>query len=358
MYDIARKILFRLNPEISHDLSLDMLGAAERLRLLKLFFSRIEEKPVELMGLRFPNPVGLAAGLDKNGDYFNALGQFGFGFVEIGTVTPKPQGGNPQPRMFRLEDERAIINRMGFNNKGLEHLVNNVKRRRYSGVLGINIGKNKTTPEHEALDDYKQCMETVYPYADYITINISSPNTPGLRDLQFGEAFDSLLTGIKRKRSSLKRKHGKHVPIAVKLAPDMSDQQLVETAETLKRQKLDAVIATNTTTARDGLDNSRFKDEHGGLSGAPLCQRSTKTIKRLSECLEGKVPIIGVGGIMDAEDAIEKIHAGASLVQIYSGLIYRGPRLVTEIVDAISNIDKLAAADKTITNDSMGAKAP
>lgn len=337
MYKHLRNLLFRLDPEVSHELSLDMIGAAERLHLLKPFVPTVENDPVEAMGIRFPNPVGLAAGLDKNGDYFNGLGDLGFGFVEIGTVTPLAQPGNPTPRLFRLQEEQAIINRMGFNNKGVAHLVENCTRRRYTGVLGINIGKNKATEESQALRDYEICMDAVYPYADYITINISSPNTPGLRDLQFGEALNTLLEGIKKKQGELYVKHGKYKPVAVKIAPDMTEEQLAGVAETFLHYEIDGVIATNTTLSREGVESSPFKDEAGGLSGLPVKDKSTQAIKVLAENLKGKIPIIGVGGIMCGEDAVEKLRAGATLVQIYSGFIYRGPELIKEAAEAISS---------------------
>ncbi len=333
MYSIARKLLFLLDPEISHELSLDLIGAAERLRLIKPFCPTPKYEPVEVMGINFPNPVGLAAGLDKNGDYFNGLGEMGFGFVEIGTVTPKPQPGNPKPRLFRLPEQQAIINRMGFNNKGVDHLVANVKARRYQGILGINIGKNKATPEENALDDYRFCMERVYAYADYITINISSPNTPGLRDLQFGEAFDHLLSGLKETQAALAVEHGKRVPIAVKIAPDMNEEELAQVAGKLLEYEIDGVIATNTTIGRVGVEGSKYKDEAGGLSGVPVTDLSTETIRRLTTHLGGKIPIIGVGGIIDAASAQAKLDAGASLVQIYSGFIYKGPGLIQEILN-------------------------
>lgn len=335
MYSFARKLLFRLDPEVAHDVSMDMLGAAERLRLLKPFMADVEDDPVEVMGLTFPNRVGLAAGLDKNGDFFNALGQMGFGFIEIGTVTPKPQPGNPKPRLFRLTEHKAIINRMGFNNKGVHHLVGQVKKRRYAGVLGINIGKNKVTPEEKALDDYLACMEAVYPLADYITVNISSPNTPGLRNLQHGDNFDTLLSGIKKQQAELTELYSKHVPVAVKIAPDMEGDALEQIAEKLLAHKIECVIATNTTVSRDAVRGSPHADEAGGLSGAPLSEMSTDVIRRLSELLEGEIPIIGVGGIMSGEDAAEKIEAGASLVQMYSGFIYEGPNLISAAVDSI-----------------------
>ncbi len=336
MYKTLRNILFKLDPEVSHELSLDMIGAAERLHLVKLFAHQFDSKPVEAMGIRFPNAVGLAAGLDKNGDYFNGLGQLGFGFVEIGTVTPLAQPGNPKPRLFRLTPQNAIINRMGFNNKGVDHLVENVKKRRYTGVLGINIGKNKVTPEDQALSDYEKCMDAVYPYADYITVNISSPNTPGLRNLQFGDALNVLLEGIKIKQDYLCAKYGKYKPVAVKIAPDMTEEEIQQVAKQFLQFEIDGVIATNTTVSRDGVEQSVFKDEAGGLSGAPVKDKSTRVISQLVGALEKKIPVIGVGGIMTGEDAKEKIDAGATLVQIYSGFIYRGPELVKEAAEAIS----------------------
>ncbi|WP_054113334.1 quinone-dependent dihydroorotate dehydrogenase [Marinagarivorans algicola] len=331
MYSLARAILFKLDPETSHHVSLDWLGALERLKLLGGFASKRINNPVEVMGLTFPNPVGLAAGLDKNGDYFNALGSLGFGFVEIGTITPLAQAGNPKPRLFRLTEQQAIINRMGFNNKGVKHLVEQVKKkRRFEGILGINIGKNKLTPDENALDDYIHCLDAAYDYADYITVNISSPNTPGLRSLQFGEALNILLAGIKRRQGELAQSRDRYVPIAVKIAPDMTDEELTETANTLLAQGIDAVIATNTTISREGVEGSAFEQEAGGLSGVPVRDKSTHAIKVLSQVLAGKMPIIGVGGISSAHDAAEKIKAGASLVQLYSGFIYQGPALVRE----------------------------
>jgi len=337
MYSLARKFLFCLDPEISHDLTLDMLGAAERLRLLKPFCAEVKDHPVEVMGLKFRNPVGLAAGLDKNGEFYNAFGQMGFGFIEIGTITPKPQPGNQQPRMFRLVQEQAIINRMGFNNKGVDHLVDNVcSRRRYAGILGINIGKNKTTSEENALADYQLCMDRVYPYADYITVNISSPNTPGLRELQFGETFRQLLYGIKERQKALAQQHQRYVPVVVKIAPDMSEKELFHAADALVEHKIDGVIATNTTVSREGVERSKYKEQAGGLSGAPLSDKSTDTIRLLAPRIDGKIPIIGVGGIMSGEDARRKIQAGASLVQLYSGLVYRGPTLIKDAVENIA----------------------
>ncbi len=340
MYKYLRSILFCLDPETSHELSLDLMGAGERLCLMPLFAKKVPSNPVTVMGLTFDNPIGLAAGLDKNGDYFNALGQLGFGFVEIGTVTPKAQPGNPKPRMFRLPEAEAIINRMGFNNKGVDHLVNNVKHRRYEGILGINIGKNKTTPEEDALDDYQIAMRKVYDYADYITINISSPNTPGLRNLQFGENLKNLLGGLKETQKELAEEYGRYVPIAVKIAPDMTSEELESVAETINNVRMDGVIATNTTLARDAVTGMEHGDEAGGLSGAPLTDAATETIRALRLFLDKDIPIIGVGGIMCAEDAAEKISAGASLVQIYSGFIYEGPGLIHAAADAVASLNR------------------
>ena len=335
MYGLARKVLFAMPPELSHEVALDWMGAAHRLGLLKLFASP-PQMPVDVMGLRFTNPVGMAAGLDKNGDYFNALGDLGFGFVEIGTVTPKAQVGNPQPRLFRLPEQNAIINRMGFNNKGVDYLLTQVKKRTYSGVLGINIGKNKTTPDAQALDDYLICLRTVYAYADYVTVNISSPNTPGLRSLQFGESLAQLVAGIKTEQQRLAELRGRYVPIAVKIAPDMNDEEIRAVAATLQDNQIDAIIATNTTLSRQGVETSPHAGESGGLSGAPVRDMSTHVIGVLADYLEGRIPIIGVGGILKGDDAKAKFAAGAKLVQIYSGFIYRGPELIGECVDAYS----------------------
>lgn len=335
MYNLIRKALFCLDAETSHELSLDMMGAAHRLGLISPFVDKIPANPVEVMGLTFPNPVGLAAGLDKNGDYFNALGQLGFGFVEIGTITPRPQPGNPKPRIFRLPEHQAVINRMGFNNKGVDHLVEQVKKRSYDGVLGINIGKNFDTPVEKADDDYAICMDAVYPYADYITVNVSSPNTPGLRDLQFGDSLKQLLTTIKTKQEQLHQQTGRYVPVAVKIAPDMDAEAAAGFSAILLDSGLDGVIATNTTISREAVAGHPLADEAGGLSGAPVRDKSTEMIRLLSDSLKGKLPIIGVGGIVGGADALEKIEAGASLVQVYSGFIYRGPALIGESARAI-----------------------
>jgi dihydroorotate dehydrogenase len=287
------------------------------------------------MGIRFPNPVGLAAGLDKNGEYVDALSRLGFGFIEIGTVTPRPQPGNPRPRMFRLPRARAVINRLGFNNDGVERLVENVKRARYRGVLGINIGKNADTPLERAVDDYLACLRAVYPLASYVTVNISSPNTRDLRQLQLGPALDELLAAVKSEQRALAGKHRRHVPLAVKIAPDLDAGQIAAIAESLQRNRVDAAIATNTTTARDGVAGSEHADEGGGLSGAPITERSTRVARDLARALNGALPVIGVGGIMSGADARDRIAAGASLVQLYTGLVYRGPALVRECIDAL-----------------------
>jgi dihydroorotate dehydrogenase len=335
MYELVRKALFCLDAETSHELTLKSLELADKLCVLPVFAKSIPESPVEVMGLTFPNSVGLAAGLDKNGDCFNALGQLGFGFVEIGTITPRPQPGNPKPRLFRLPEYKGIINRMGFNNKGVQHLVEQVKKRRYDGILGINIGKNFDTPVERAEDDYIACMDAVYAYADYITVNVSSPNTPGLRDLQFGDSLKNLLSAIKNKQNSLHESTGRYVPIAVKIAPDMGVDAINEFAEIMVGSGLDGVIATNTTISREGVEASPLASEAGGLSGSPVRDMSTQLISHLAKALEGRLPIIGVGGITSGAEAKQKIEAGASLVQVYSGFIYRGPELINEIATAL-----------------------
>lgn len=342
MYSFIRDALFLLDPEVSHELSLDMLGAAERLRLLGLLVPKVASAPVEVMGLRFPNPVGMAAGLDKNGDYFNALGGLGFGFVEIGTVTPKPQPGNPQPRLFRIPERQAIINRMGFNNKGVDHLVKQVQGRRYQGILGINIGKNAATPVEEAVSDYLIGMRKVYAHADYISVNLSSPNTPGLRDLQFGDSLNRLLETLKQEQSELQQQHQRYVPLAVKIAPDMDDEAIVQVARALLEQGMDGVIATNTTIGREGVEGCANGQQSGGLSGQPVREKSTHVISVLHGEVGIRLPIIGVGGIIDGESAAEKIRAGASLVQIYSGFIYQGPGLIAEAARAIAELKQIA----------------
>ena len=335
MYALARELLFKLSPETSHELSIDLIGAGGRLGLNRLL-CKSPRLPVTVMGLEFANPVGLAAGLDKNGDAIDGFAQLGFGFVEIGTVTPRPQPGNPQPRLFRLPAATAIINRMGFNNLGVDHLLERVKAARYSGVLGINIGKNFDTPVERAVEDYLLCLSKVYAHASYVTVNGSSPNTPGLRSLQFGDSLKQLLEALRQRQEDLTAEHGKRVPLAIKIAPDMSDEETVEVARALVETGMDGVIATNTTLSRAGVDGLQFADQAGGLSGAPLLEQSTHVVKVLAGELAGRLPIIAAGGITEGRHAAEKIAAGASLVQIYSGFIYRGPALITQAVDAIA----------------------
>ncbi|AZL69830.1 MULTISPECIES: quinone-dependent dihydroorotate dehydrogenase [Pseudomonas] len=336
MYTLARQLLFKLSPETSHDLSLDLIGAGGRLGLNGLLCKQPAALPVSVMGLNFANPVGLAAGLDKNGAAIDGFAQLGFGFVEIGTITPRPQPGNPKPRLFRLPEATAIINRMGFNNMGVDHLLARVRAARYTGVLGINIGKNFDTPVERAQDDYLICLEKVYNDASYITVNVSSPNTPGLRSLQFGDSLKQLLDALAERREQLAVSNGKRVPLAIKIAPDMSDEETALVAAALMESGMDAVIATNTTLGREGVEGLPFGGEAGGLSGAPVLEKSTHTVKVLASELGGKLPIIAAGGITEGRHAAEKIAAGASLVQIYSGFIYKGPALIREAVDAIA----------------------
>ncbi len=334
LYELARTGLFCLPAETAHELTLHALATAQRAGVIGLVAPQVPAKPVQCMGLTFPNPVGLAAGLDKNGDCIDAFGALGFGFVEIGTVTPRPQPGNPKPRLFRLPARQAIINRMGFNNHGVDHLVAAVKRSSFGGVLGINIGKNKDTPNENALDDYVACLRKVYDHASYVTVNISSPNTPGLRTLQHGDALRVLLDGLKLEQERLRGASGRHVPVVVKIAPDSTPAEISTMAQALVEFEIDGVIATNTTASREGVEGLPHAQEQGGLSGAPLTAKSTAVLAQLSRDLAGKVPVIGVGGILSAADALAKRDAGAGLVQVYTGFIYRGPALVKEIVEA------------------------
>lgn len=331
IYSIAKPLLFRLDAEKAHDLTLKSLRFAEKAGFLSLYPSAPECQPKKVMGIEFPNSVGLAAGLDKNGMVIDAMAALGFGFIEIGTVTPRPQPGNPKPRLFRVKEAQGIINRFGFNNLGVDHLVQNVQTAKYRGVLGINIGKNFDTPNERAVDDYLISMRKVYPFATYITVNISSPNTKNLRQLQEKEALDALLSTLKAEQKILADQYGKYVPIALKIAPDLDAQQIIEIADLLKKHAFDGVIATNTTLDRDAVKGMPNAEEVGGLSGAPVRQKSTQVIQQLSQQLAGELPIIGVGGILSGADAVEKIAAGASLVQLYSGLIYRGPQLIQEV---------------------------
>jgi len=331
-YPFVRKALFQLDPERAHDLTLQQLKRISGTPLMGLIRQSLPFKPVTCMGLTFKNPLGLAAGLDKNGECIDAFGAMGFGSIEIGTVTPRPQPGNDKPRMFRIVAAEGIINRMGFNNMGVDNLVENVKKAHFDGILGINIGKNKDTPVEQGKDDYLTCMDKIYPYAGYIAINISSPNTPGLRSLQYGEALDDLLAAIKIRQNDLQQIHHKYVPVAVKIAPDVSEEELIQVADSLVRHNIDGVIATNTTLDRELVKGLKHAEEAGGLSGRPVQLRSTEIVRRLALELQGRIPIIGVGGIDSLVSAREKMTAGASLVQIYSGFIYKGPPLIKEIV--------------------------
>jgi len=331
LYSLLKPLLFQLDAEHAHDLTLKSLKAA-RLGSAWILPRRPPAcVPRQVMGLTFPNPVGLAAGLDKNGAYIDGLAALGFGFIEVGTVTPRAQPGNPKPRLFRVKEAQGIINRFGFNNLGVDNLVENVRNAKFRGVLGINIGKNFDTPNERAVDDYLACMRKVYAHASYITVNISSPNTKNLRQLQEKDALAALLETLKAEQTTLADQHGRYVPIALKIAPDLEASQVVEIADLLRQYRFDAVIATNTTLARDSVEGLPNADETGGLSGAPVRDKSTLVIQQLSKQLAGELPIIGVGGILNGTDAVEKIAAGASLVQVYSGLIYRGPALVGDI---------------------------
>ena len=336
MYGLARPFLFGLDAERAHGLTLAALDTAYRTGLNPLVSRLARPLPTKAFGLDFPNPVGLAAGLDKNGAHIDALFALGFGFVEVGTTTPRPQEGNPKPRMFRLPDQRAVINRLGFNNAGVDALVRNVERaRRDRGVLGINIGKNKDTPNESAADDYLFCLERVYALADYVTVNISSPNTAGLRELQEEQALRRLVSTLREAQERLASQHGRRVPMLVKIAPDLSDEDIDAAGRVLADLEVDGVIATNTTVSRFGLDGVRHANEVGGLSGAPLMGKSTMVMRRLRARLPETIPMIGVGGILSGADAAAKSAAGASLVQMYTGLVYRGPALIGECIDAL-----------------------
>lgn len=331
LYSIFKPWLFKLSAERAHDFTLKSLKRLERSGLLNLYPRPTKCQTREVMGIQFPNPVGLAAGLDKNGAYIDALATLGFGFIEIGTITPRPQPGNPKPRMFRIPEAQGVINRFGFNNLGVEALLRNVAAAKYKGVLGINIGKNFDTPNERAVDDYLHCLRKVYAHAHYVTVNISSPNTKNLRALQEKEALGQLLQTLKQEQQVLADRYGKYVPIALKIAPDLDEGQIADIASLLMQYRFDGVIATNTTLARDAVKGLPHAEEAGGLSGAPVRDRSTAVIRALSSHLAGALPIIGVGGILSGDDAAQKIEAGARLVQVYSGLVYRGPVLVDEI---------------------------
>jgi dihydroorotate dehydrogenase len=334
-YPAIRKVLFQFDAETIHELTIKGLKSTGSTPLNALYKQRVAKKPVTVMGINFPNPLGLAAGLDKNGECINAFAAMGFGFIEVGTVTPRPQPGNPKPRIFRLPEVNAVINRMGFNNKGVDYLVSQVRSAKFSGVLGINIGKNKDTLDENAKDDYIHCMQKVYDFASYITINISSPNTPGLRSLQYGDALNELLSALKVEQAKLEKQYNKYVPIAVKIAPDLTEDEVKSIAISLIDNNIDGVIATNTTLSRKGVEGLEYGNEQGGLSGGPVKEKSTTVISLLAKALDNKLPIIGVGGIASSHDANEKLIAGASLVQIYTGFIYQGPPLVKEIVNGV-----------------------
>ncbi len=335
IYPLIRRFFFSLDAEKAHMLGLKAIRLLHSLKLSRLVFGAPVSAPKTVMGLTFPNSVGLAAGLDKNGDYIDGLSAVGFGFIEIGTVTPRPQPGNPQPRLFRIPQAQAIVNRMGFNNKGVMHLVEQVKKANSKTIIGINIGKNFDTPVESAADDYKKCLQQVYALADYVAINISSPNTPGLRSLQFGDELKHLLEVLKTEQKLLAEECNKYVPLAVKIAPDMEDNDIKLIAELLLEKEIDAVIATNTTISRQAVQGLEHADEQGGLSGVPVFEQSTHVVHLLAEHLNGQLPIIAAGGIFSAQDAQDKIAAGAELVQIYTGFIYQGQKLIKDCAQAL-----------------------
>ena len=332
LYSLARPLLFSLAPERAHELTLSLLKSSHKMGLMR---QNVAAKPVTCMGIEFPNPVGLAAGLDKNGAYIDALAGQGFGFIEIGTITPRPQAGNPHPRLFRLPQAKAIINRMGFNNDGVDQLVENVKAAKFKGILGINIGKNADTPVEKAVDDYLICLEKVYNYASYITVNVSSPNTKNLRSLQSGDALTELLETLKNRQLELAQEYQHYVPLVLKVAPDLDNSDIAFIAKQLLQFKIDGLIVTNTTLSREGVEGLEHAEEAGGLSGAPVFEKSTACLAAFAAVLKGQIPLIGVGGILSGADAAAKKQAGASLVQVYSGLIYTGPKLVKDCVDAL-----------------------
>ena len=335
MYGLVQNALLKCEPEKAHDLTINWLKMSQSNILKSSYAQKVSSKPVTVLGMTFDNPVGLAAGLDKNGECVDAFLSMGFGFVEVGTATPLPQAGNEKPRLFRLPEKQAIINRMGFNNKGVDYLVNRVRAAQANGIVGINIGKNKVTPEEKALDDYLICLEKVYDDADYITVNISSPNTPGLRNLQYGEALESLLVGLKQKQAQLSDASGNYKPLLVKIAPDLTDEEIRSIASSLVSTGIDGVIATNTTLDREAVQGLQHADEMGGLSGSVLTQKSLHVTEVLADALESRMPIISVGGIDSADAARARLKAGASLVQVYSAMIYQGPKLIKDIVDGL-----------------------
>ncbi|WP_038317390.1 quinone-dependent dihydroorotate dehydrogenase [Kingella kingae] len=333
LYDLIRPLVFNFAPEQAHGLTLKTLARAEKCGVLPRVNPHTQ--PTTLMGLALPNPIGLAAGMDKNGECIDGLAALGFGFIEIGTVTPRPQAGNPKPRLFRSPEHQAIINRMGFNNDGIDQMIRNITRSQYRGVLGINIGKNATTPIENAADDYLICLEKAYAHASYITVNISSPNTQNLRSLQGGDELSKLLTALKNKQAALATQHSRYVPLAVKIAPDLDGAQIADIAHVVLQTEMDGIIATNTTIDKSALGASPLAQEAGGLSGAPVREPSNRVLKALAQELASKVPIIGAGGVLSGKDAAEKIQLGATAVQIYSGMVYRGPELVKECLTAV-----------------------
>lgn len=335
MYGLARNILFCLDAERAHDLSLKAIEAAYRSGLNPLLAAKPAKLETDVFGIRFPNPVGLAAGLDKNAAHVDALAALGFGFIEVGTTTPRPQAGNPRPRMFRLPEHEAVINRLGFNNDGVDVLLRNAEKSRFTGVLGINIGKNKDTPNEHATDDYLFCLERVYARASYVTVNISSPNTQGLRDLQEEETLKRFIGTLREAQEKLAARHSQRKPMLLKIAPDLSEAELDAMADVLLAARIDGVICTNTTIDRSAVSGHRHATEAGGLSGKPLFEKSTGVLRGMAQRLEGRIPLIGVGGISSGADALAKLDAGARLVQFYTGMVYRGPVLIGECVDAI-----------------------
>ncbi len=334
LYPLARAALFKLDPETAHDVALHSLKKLEKAHLAGILGKRVHA-PREVFGLNFDNAVGLAAGLDKNGDYIDAMAALGFGFIEVGTVTPRAQPGNPKPCMFRLPEHEALINRLGFNNGGLDAFLANVQRAKYRGVLGMNIGKNFDTPIENAVDDYVTCLRGVYPHASYVTVNISSPNTKGLRDLQAAAQLEKLLSTLQAEKTKLAKKHKKQVPMLLKIAPDLDGAAIKDIAALLLQYGFDGVVATNTTISRDAIRGHQHAGEAGGLSGQPVFSPSTEILRQMNKALKGNLPIIGVGGVMSAADAKLKINAGASLVQIYTGFIYHGPQLIRDCAIAL-----------------------
>ena len=336
-YKLAQKALFAADPEQAHDLALNSLRMGHALGATR-WLCQPQGQPFSCMGLEFPNRVGLAAGLDKNADYFEALGDLGFGFIEVGTVTPRPQAGNPRPRVFRIPQAQALINRLGFNNLGIDHLLERIKGHRFKGILGINIGKNADTPVTQAVGDYIHCLEKVYPHAGYVTVNISSPNTPGLRDLQSESALGPLLNSLAEQRERLADRHGRRVPMALKVAPDLEPESMDSIARLVSRHGMDALIATNTTIRRSGVAGLAHAEESGGLSGPPLKHLADEVLRAFQQRLQGEVVLIGVGGINSGPDAADKLNLGASLVQMYTGLVYQGPKLVRDCIIATERL--------------------